>query len=250
MNEIKIKMVSVVNVSKQFNLGFKKQDGALARIVSLISGKDSRRLVTVLQNISLTAYSGEIIGLIGTNGSGKSTLLRLIAGIYQVDSGEIKINGEVIYLNGFGFGLKNRLTMRENIFFIGLLMGLSHQEINNKFDDIVNFSGLREYLDTKIYQFSSGMISRLRFATTISCLEVSGKEIILLDEVFSAGGDFDFKKRAITKMEELVLSGSTVILVSHDLDIIKKYCTKAILLEKGLIILEGSPDEVVDKYLA
>ena len=128
-------------------------------------------------------------------------------------------------------------------------MGLSRKEINSKFDEIVDFSELKEYLDTKIYQFSSGMASRLRFAITIICLETKGGEIILLDEVFNSGGDFEFKKRAIAKMEELVKSGSTVILVSHDLDIIKKYCTKVILLQKGKLILEAPAEEAVDKYL-
>ena len=249
MDELNTKMLIVDNVSKRFNLGFKKQDSALSRIVSLISGKEPNKLVDVLQNISFAAGIGEIVGLIGKNGSGKSTLLRLIAGIYEIDSGEIKVGGKVVYLNGFGFGLKDRLTMRENIYFVALLMGLSRKEINSKFDEIVDFSELKEYLDTKIYQFSSGMASRLRFAITIICLETKGGEIILLDEVFNSGGDFEFKKRAIAKMEELVKSGSTVILVSHDLDIIKKYCTKVILLQKGKLILEAPAEEAVDKYL-
>ncbi len=249
MDELKTKMLVVENVSKQFNLGFKKQNSALSRAISLFSGKESNKLFTVIQNISFNANKGEIIGLIGKNGSGKSTLLRLIAGIYEVDSGLITLNGKVVYLNGFGLGLKERLTMRENIYFTALLMGLNHKEINNKFNEIVNFSELGEYLDTKIYQFSSGMASRLRFAITASCLEAKKGEIILLDEVFGSGGDFEFKKKAIEKMENFVNGGATIILVSHDLEIIEKYCTKVILLQKGRIVLEAPAKEAINKYL-
>jgi len=249
MDDLKINRITVESIYKKFNIGFKKQDNALSRFIALFSGKELSKLIEVLSNISFSAQAGEIIGLIGKNGSGKSTLLRVMAGIYQSDSGSIAINGSIVYLNGFGFGLKERLTMRENIFLVSLLMGLRRKEINNKFNDIVSFSGLSEYLDTKIYQFSSGMISRLRFAITVNCLEAKGGDVFLLDEVFGSGGDFEFQKKAIEKMEELVKGGATVVLVSHDLEIIKKYCNRAILLEKGRIALQSSVEEVISKYI-
>ena len=235
-------------VSKDFNLGFKKQSNALDRVISLISGKESIRRLRVLEDISFKAVAGENIGLIGRNGSGKSTLLKLIAGIYQVDSGSFSTEGEIVYLSGFGFGLKERMTMRENIKLVGLLMGLSKKDINNRFAEIVKFSELEDFVDTKIYQFSSGMLSRLRFSITIHCLQEKKADIVLLDEVFSSGGDLTFENKAIAKMEEFIRGGSTVILVSHNLMLIEKYCNRVLFLEKGKIMKEGETLGVIKAY--
>ena len=240
--------VIVEGVTKKFNLGFKNQDNFLTRILSLISGRDSHKLLTVLEDVSLSARAGENIGLIGRNGSGKSTLLRIIAGIYQIETGKLKTQGEIIYLNGFGFGLRNRLTMRENIYLVGLMMGLSRQEINNRFNDIVEFSELGNFIDTKVYQFSSGMLSRLRFSITFHCLKEKKADIILLDEVFGAGSDLAFQNKAIAKMADFIKGGATIILVSHSLSLIEKSCDRVILLERGKIIKTGSPSEVTASY--
>jgi len=240
--------IFIDRVSKQFNIGFKKNDNALARALSWLSGKESHKLLPVLKDISLTASDGENIGLIGRNGSGKSTLLRLIAGIYQIDAGSLVTKGEIIYLNGFGFGLRDRLTMRENIYLVGLLMGASRKEIDDRFQEIVEFSELGNFVDTKVYQFSSGMLSRLRFSITFHCLKHKKADIILLDEVFSAGGDLAFQNKALLKMEDFFRSGATVILVSHNLNLIERYCHRAILLEKGKILHDGEPPAVIKTY--
>ncbi len=240
--------ISVNQIAKQFNIGFKHKDGALSSIVSAISGKESRKALSVLEDISFTATAGENIGLIGCNGSGKSTLLRLIAGIYQVDSGTIETYGELAYLNGFGFGLRWKMTMRENIYLAGLLMGLSRKEIGHRFSDIVKFAELENFIDTKIYQFSSGMLSRLSFSITFHCLEQKTPDIVLLDEVFGAGGDLAFQNKALAQMEKFIQGGATVILVSHNLDLIEKYCDRAILLDKGRILTEGQTAAVVKRY--
>ncbi|MFA5155567.1 MAG: ABC transporter ATP-binding protein [Patescibacteria group bacterium] len=249
MEIISAQQISVDRVSKRFNIGFKKNNNALGRALSLLGSKEAHKTLDVLQDISFTAAAGENIGLIGRNGSGKSTLLRLIAGIYQADSGTVDSRGEIVYLNGFSSGLRDRLTMRENIYLVGLLMGLKRKEIDLRFGDIVAFAELADFIDTKVYQFSSGMMSRLSFAVTFQCLRQKRPDIILFDEVFGAGGDLAFQKKALAQMEEFIRGGTTVLLVNHNLGLIEKYCQRSILLERGRIIQDGPTAAVAKHYL-
>lgn len=244
----KEKSIQVAGICKKFNIGFKKNDGALGRLVSFVSGKETRKELEVLKNISFTAKQGEVIGVIGKNGSGKSTLLRIIAGIYQPDTGQVETAGRVDYLSGFANGLSQKLTMEENIYIMGAMMGLSQNDIKEKLGEIIEFSGLKDFLYTKVYQFSSGMVTRLAFSVTIHCLNHSKPDILLLDEVFGAGGDIDFEEKAIQKMGEFLKGGSTVILASHNLKVVEEYCNRAFWLEKGGIIKEGLPSEVIQAY--
>ena len=249
MNEKNIR-ITVDNVSKKFSIGFKEKKGLLARVLEFVSGVYSeKKELAVLQNVSFEVKEGEVAGLIGKNGSGKTTLLRIIAGIYQPDLGNVKTNGKVVYLSGLGQGLSPKLTMRENIFLMGSIMGLGQNDIKKRFNQIVEFSGLKDFTDTKVLQFSSGMVTRLNFSVTINCLEHHKPEILLLDEVFNAGGDLDFQSKGIEKMEELIKGGATVIMASHNLEIIKKYCNKAILLKNGQAIKIGPSEEVVGEYI-
>jgi len=243
-----VERIKVENISKSFDLNFKKNEGALFRLVSLVRGTKVNK-INVLKDISFKAVAGEVIGVIGLNGSGKSTLLRIVAGVYTKDSGSVETTGKMIYLSGFGPALKPKLTMRENILLIGSVMGLSQKDIRNKVAEIVSFAGLNDFLNMKVYQFSSGMVARLNFSIGIHCLKHHNPDILLLDEVFGSGADKNFEEKAIKKMEELISRGATVILVSHDLDIIGRYCQKVILLEKGRIIKIGKPEEVILKYL-
>ena len=165
--------------SKKFDLHFRKQEGALARILSLLYWGEEKEL-HVLRDISLRVFSGDSIGIIGKNGCGKSTLLRIIAGIYRADKGIVKTNGNIIYLTGFFNGLNDRLTMWENIYLVGAIYGLSQREIKKKFDEIVSFSGLNDFVDTKLYQFSSGMLIRLGFSIVIHCLHQKNPDILLI----------------------------------------------------------------------
>mgnify|MGYP001334095104 CR=1 FL=1 len=244
----KEKSIELKNICKSFNIGFKKNNGALGQLVSFVSGRETRKELEVLNNISFAAYPGQVIGLIGKNGSGKSTLLRVIAGIYQADSGQIKTQGRVDYLSGLSNGLSQKLTMEENIYLMGSLMGLGQNDIKQKFDDIVEFSGLKDFLYTKVYQFSSGMVTRLAFSVTIHCLNYSKPDILLLDEVYGSGGDIDFEEKAIEKMKEFIKGGSTVILASHNLEIIKNYCDAVLILHNGKIFKNGKPSDVIDEY--
>ncbi|KKP89315.1 hypothetical protein A2456_01950 [Candidatus Nomurabacteria bacterium RIFOXYC2_FULL_36_19] len=242
------KRIIVENVSKTFKVDFKKNESTLFQFIDFLFRKINKREIEVLKNISFEVFPGEILGIIGKNGSGKSTLLRLIAGVYQADAGEIKTNGKVVYLTGVNQGSSPKLTMRENIFLMGSVMGLSQKDIKERFDEIVEFSGLRDFIDMRVYQFSSGMISRLNFSIVIHCVKHHNPDILLLDEVFSAGGDKDFNKKATEKMEELINSGTSVILVSHDLILIEKYCNRVIYLGKGDILKIGKPEEVISFY--
>jgi ABC-type polysaccharide/polyol phosphate transport system ATPase subunit len=238
--------ITLDKVSKQFAIGAKNKS-ALESTRKFL-GRQTTRNLLALENISFSAKSGENIGIIGRNGSGKSTLLRVIAGIYAADSGNVKTKGNLIYLNGLAPGLKKKLTMRENIYLMGSLLGLGQKDIKDNFNAIVEFAGLEEFVDTKVFQFSSGMTSRFSFSATIHFVEHHDPDIILLDEVFSAGGDMDFQKKAIRKMEELIKGGATVLLASHSLGLIKKYCHRAIWIDKGKIVKEGVPQEVCDTY--
>lgn len=237
------------NVSKKFKIGYKDENrSALARIVSLFSEKEPKKDFYALKNISFEVSSGQNLGVIGRNGSGKSTLLRLIAGVYEPDGGNIKTKGSVVCLMGLGYGLNPKLTMRENIYLMGSIMGLSQKDIKKRFGEIVSFSGLSDFLGTKIYQFSSGMITRLNFSVTIHCVKHSNPDILLLDEVFGAGGDIDFEEKAIKKMEELITGGTTAVLATHDLNTVEKYCDRVLWLDKGKILKIGDQKNIVMDY--
>lgn len=238
--------INIERLSKSFKIS-SKNNPALGRLIGLINGERPREL-NVLKDISLNVSSGDILGIIGKNGSGKSTLLRTIAGIYSPDKGEIKTNGKVFYLSGFDSGLMPRLTLRENIFLVCSILGLSRTDIRKKFNDILSFSGLSKFVDTEVDKFSSGMLSRLNFSITIHCIQHHSPDILLLDEVFGAGGDIDFQEKAAKKMEELIKSGAAVIMVSHNLEIIKKYCHKVIWLNNGSILKNGNPYEIIAEY--
>jgi len=240
--------VKVKNLSKKFELKPAMHKTALEKVLSIFNlGK--KEYIWALKNISFSVNSGENIGIVGDNGSGKSTLLRLIAEVYTSDNGSVETEGKLVYITGFGQGLMSKLTMRENIFLVGSIMGLSQRDIKKKFDEIVEFSGLRDFLDVKVYKFSSGMVARLNFSIGLHCLKHHNPDILLLDEVFH-GGDNEFRKRVVNKMEELLRGGATVLFVTHDLQLIRDYCDRVIWLKKGKIAKIGSPGEVVENYKA
>ncbi len=198
-----------------------------------------------LKNINVSVKRGEIIGLIGGNGSGKSTLLKILAGILVPTQGEARIKGEITSLLEVGTGFHEELTGRENIFLSGALMGMNRHEIKAKFDQIVTFSGVERFLDTPVKYYSSGMYVRLGFSVTIHL----NMDILLIDEVLSVG-DADFKIKSYAKIEEIIKQGKTIILVSHDMETIKKLCHQVYWLKNGQISASGKPEVVIRKYLA
>ncbi len=243
-----IKRIEVQNISKSFSADCRSSIGALSTFINFVTFKKEKKDIVVADNISFDVYSGEVLGLIGKNGAGKSSLLRLIAEIYRPTSGKIKTHGSVVYLTGVEQGIVPRLTMRENIHLMGSVLGLSQKDIRKKFEDIVEFSGLRDHVDMKVYQFSTGMISRLNFSVMINCVNHHNPDVLLIDEVLSAGGDADFQEKATQKMEELIKGGAAVILVSHDVAVIKKYCNKVLWLDGGTIKESGSSDVIIELY--
>lgn len=237
-----IERIIVENVSKKFKIGFKKSESALSRIISLFSGRESKKTLEALKGVSFKINSGEIVGIIGKNGSGKSTLLRCLARIYDYE-GQIRAKGNIISIINLGAGFHYRLTMKENIYLCCSLFGLSRKRIKEVFSSIIEFSELDNFVNTKLYQFSSGMKNRLAFSIAIHC----SPEILLLDEVFEIG-DESFKIKSAGKIEEMVKKGACVVLVSHDLGLVKKYCNRAILVEEGKIKKEGKAKEIVREY--
>ncbi len=231
---MKEERIKVEQVGKKFKIGFKKNQNALARFISLFSGREAKKIIWALRDVSLTVKEGEMVGIIGKNGSGKSTLLRCISKIYKHDGGNIKTKGKIISLINLNIGMQPRLTMSDNIYLCCSLFGLSRKEIKDRFSNIVKFSELENFVGTKLYQFSEGMKQRLAFSIAIHC----NPEVLLLDEVFEVG-DKGFKIKSANKIKELVKRGVSVLLVSHELSMIEKYCNKIIWLDKGKIKKEG-----------
>lgn len=208
-------------------------------------GKTSYETFSALRNISFSIQKGEAIGLIGPNGSGKSTLLKILSQITSPTTGEIHLRGRVASLLEVGTGFHPELTGRENIFLNGAILGMSRQEIAKKFDEIVKFSGVEKFLDTPVKRYSSGMHVRLAFSVAAH-LE---PEILLVDEVLAVG-DAEFQKKCLGKMDEVTRDARrTIIFVSHNMEAIKKLCTKCILLKEGLIVMFGETEKVVETYL-
>lgn len=235
--------IAAKNLSKKFRIGFRPNKRFVPlNLAAYISGKESKKDYWALRNITFFANAGDIIGILGDNGAGKTTLLSIFAGIYQKDSGVLTTTGKIISILGLGGGLKDKLTMRDNTYLFCSLFGLEKQAIKNKFSAIVKFAGLENYIDTKLYQFSSGMKGRLIFSIAVH----SDPDILLLDEV-TANADKNFMKKSADKLKELAAHGATVLLTSHDLWIIE-HCHKAVWLKNGKIVMQGSSKDIIKNY--
>ena len=197
-----------------------------------------------VKGVSFNVEKGQILGIIGKNGSGKSTLLRAIAGIYSADEGVIDLHGNSVSLLALGVGFQKELSGRENIMLNGLLMGYTEQEIREKIPAIIAFADIGDFIDKPVNTYSSGMHSKLSFAITAT-LET---DIMLVDEVLSVG-DSKFKKKSYKRMKELIADESrTVVIVSHNMESLRKLCNKLIWIDDGVIVMQGDTDEVLDAY--
>lgn len=201
-----------------------------------------------LDSVSFHINHGEVVGIIGKNGGGKSTLLKVIAGIYSPSSGNYSVRGSITYLSGFSRGIIDKLTARENIFLVGSLMGLSAKEIRLYLPSILDFSGLWAFLDTPVSKFSSGMRSRLSFSIALFCLRHRRPDVLLLDEVFSSGGDLNFQQKSLEQMSSLIGSGTAVLLASHNLSLVEEHCDRVLWLDKGRLVMDGPPSKVISAY--
>ena len=206
--------------------------------------QSNSNLVWALEDISFSVQQGEVLGIIGKNGAGKSTLLKLLSKVTAPTLGTIHLRGRVASLLEVGTGFHPDLTGRENIFLNGAILGMTKAEIRSKFDEIVAFSGVEKYIDTPVKRYSSGMYVRLAFAVAAH-LE---PEILIVDEVLAVG-DVEFQKKCIGKMKDVAGAGRTVLFVSHNMEAVKNLCSRALLLEHGSIVSEGSPTQVIETYL-
>ena len=196
-----------------------------------------------LNGINLEVSEGEILGIIGRNGSGKSTLLRTISGIYRPDKGSIKSKGQITLMAGLGIGFNVNLSGRENVYLYGSILGNSNQVMNELMDSIIDFSELNGFIDQPLRTYSAGMRARLGF----SIASAVNPDILLIDEVLSVG-DQEFREKSMARILEIVEGSRTVIIVSHNFTTMEQMCTRLVMIEKGEIIANGNPAEVIAEY--
>jgi len=237
-------VLAVKNLNKTFKLPHEAHSGVKQYLINILKRKRGYELQHVLKDISFEIEEGDFFGIVGRNGSGKSTLLKLMANIYTPDTGSVSIDGSLIPFIELGVGFNPELTGRENVFLNGALLGFSRKEMKIKYDSIVEFSELERFMDQKLKNYSSGMQVRLAFSIAI---QAKG-DILLLDEVLAVG-DAAFQQKCFDYFEQLKKEKKTVILVTHDMSAVKRFCNKALLIENGLIKLHGTPEEVADQYL-
>ena len=237
-----ITVISVKNVSKSFRVYQDK--GHMLKEMVLHWNRNKYEKVKVIDNISFEVKKGEAIGLIGSNGCGKSTTLKLLTRIIYPDKGEIKIRGRVSSLLELGAGFHPDLSGRENIYINASIFGLSRKEIDNKLDDIIEFSELREFIDNPVRTYSSGMYMKLAFSVAINV----NADILIIDEILAVG-DVNFQAKCFNKMQEIKNNGTTLLLVSHSMDQIERICDKCIWLHNGKIRASGVAEEVDFQYL-
>lgn len=241
---MKENMIEVKNVSMKFNLGIEKGFSLKQGFVDMFKKKEKiNNDFWALKNINFDVEKGEVVGFIGSNGAGKSTLLKVIAGVMKPTKGNVSVYGNICPMIELGAGFDSQLTARENIYLNGAVMGYSKEFINSKFDEIVSFSELNDFLDVPIQNFSSGMIARLAF----SIATVVDPEILIVDEILSVG-DMAFQKKSEEKMLNMINGGTTVLFVSHSIDQIRNMCNKVVWIEKGEVQAIGGK-EVCDKYI-
>jgi ABC-type polysaccharide/polyol phosphate transport system ATPase subunit len=197
----------------------------------------------VLRDISFEVAEGEFFGVVGPNGSGKSTLLKVLAGIYRADAGHVRISGRLSPFIELGVGFNPEFSARTNIEINGMLMGLTRRQVAERFDAILDFAGLERFVDQQLKNYSSGMLLRLAYSVAIQV----PSEILLLDEALAVG-DAEFQEKCFDTFETMRAEGKTVILVSHDLGAVSRFCDRALLLRGGEIVAIGEPDEVIDAY--
>lgn len=240
-------MIDVDHVSMRFNLGIEKGFSLKQGFVDLFNKEKRKKKKNnefwALKDVNFKINRGEVVGFIGSNGAGKSTLLKVVAGVMKPTKGNVDVYGNICPMIELGAGFDSQLTARENIYLNGAVMGYSKELIDSKFDEIVEFSELKEFLDVPIQNFSSGMVARLAF----SIATIVDPEILIVDEILSVG-DIAFQAKSETKMMQMIGGGTTVLFVSHSIQQIKKLCNRVIWIEHGVVQKIGGK-EVCDEYL-
>ena len=239
-------MIEIINVSKKFRIWEDRSRDLKETTINFLRGKKrSFRDLWALQGINLKIKEGETVAFIGENGSGKSTLLKLLAGVYVPDEGKIATQGKISSLLELGVGFHPDLTGEENIYLNGAMLGFDSDDMRERFGEIVSFAEIGDFIYSPIRTYSSGMLMRLGFSVAM-CVDPG---ILLIDEVLAVG-DEAFQKKCLKRLEEFKSAGKTIIIVSHALDLIRKFCERVILLQDGKVIIDGAADRTIDKYHA
>lgn len=236
--------IIVENVSKRFKIPKEKRTTLRENIIGLTQGKQTYDEFWALRNVTFSVKKGETLGIIGENGSGKSTLLKLIARVLYPDGGRIEINGKIAPFLELGIGFNGNLTAKDNVYLYGSILGMSKKDMDEKYDEIIDFAGIKKFENMKVKNFSSGMYARLAFATAVA----TEPDILLLDEVLAVG-DEKFQMKCKEKMHDFKKSGATIVLVSHSLTAIQDMCDRAILMEHGTLKTNGNVWDVGSKYI-
>lgn len=237
-------MIKIENVSMKFNLGIEKEFSIKQAFVDILSGKKKKKEeFWALSDVDFNIGKGEVVGLIGSNGAGKSTLLKIVSGVMKPTKGKVTVKGVISPMIELGAGFDGNLTARENIYLNGAILGYSKDFLDSKFDEIVEFSELKDFLDVPVKNFSSGMTAKLAF----SIATIVNPEILIVDEILSVG-DIKFQEKSKNKMMEMIKGGTTVLYVSHSIQSIKELCTKVVWLEHGKVIKIGDTNKICDEY--
>jgi ABC-type polysaccharide/polyol phosphate transport system ATPase subunit len=237
-------VIVVDDVTMEFHLSSSNPSGLKEYLIQLLKREVTYRKLYALYHVSFKVYRGEIVGIIGTNGSGKSTLLKIISGALKPTGGHVEVDRRKIQLLTLGTGFDMELTARENVYLNGSIIGYSKEFLDRHYEEIVAFAELSDFMEEKVKNFSSGMVSRLGFAIATAG---EAAEILILDEVLSVGDEF-FKKKSLKRVKEMIHGGSTVLMVSHGMDTILQNCTKCVWIEKGELRMIGEPKVVCGEY--
>lgn len=236
-------VINVQRVFKTFKLPNEKTSSIKSAVINVYKRKRSFEKQRVLSDVTFEIKKGEFFGIVGRNGSGKSTLLKLLAGIYSPDKGAITVNGKLTPFIELGVGFNPELTGRENVFLNGALLGFNRKEMRAMYEDIVRFAELGRFMDQKLKNYSSGMQVRLAFSIAIRVKS----DILILDEVLAVG-DEAFQQKCVDVFERYKAQKQTVVLVTHDMEVVRRFCSRAMLLDKGEIITMGAPTRVAGTY--
>lgn len=236
-------VIKIENVGMKFNLSQEKIDNIKEYVIKMLKRELMFQEFWALKDVSFQIEEGDRVGVVGLNGAGKSTLLKIISGVMKPTEGNVEIKGKLVPLLELGAGFDSNYTGRENIYLNGAILGYTKEFLEEKYEEIVDFAEINEFMDVPIKNFSSGMKARLGF----SIATVVEPEILILDEVLSVG-DAKFRKKSEARIMELFDKGITVLFVSHSIEQVKRLCNKAIWLEKGKIVMQGDAEEVCNAY--
>jgi ABC-2 type transport system ATP-binding protein len=236
-------VIKVENISKDFKLPHEKHNSLKAAVINFYKGQHSYEIQQALKNVTFEVRPGEFFGIVGRNGSGKSTLLKLLAGIYYPTKGSINITGRLMPFIELGVGFNQELTGRENLFLNGALLGISRKEMKTIYNDIVQFAELERFMDQKLKNYSSGMQVRLAFSIAVR----ADTDILLIDEVLAVG-DANFQAKCINVFKEMKSLGKTIVFVSHDMGMVRRFCDRVIMIQQGKMIAEGNAEDIAELY--